>query len=679
LIAKLDSPKSDIFPWHQLCLGWTEEVSYHKEDPLIADELQITQRLERHEEDYEVHVNDIFNNLRLNRNSVNDDIEENDENFDLVRLELYCFSAYYYLQRYFCDCTIWYYHLKFENEKCHYLDTEYEIRTIIDELESILSRIGPCFQKIYAQLETVHPDPAYEIKRNIRVALQGSEENIRERIGRLSKSISSLDWSFAKEEVEGSVDALQISLLEGPEHTKPIGTLWTHITISRDQTRSSEFRKLQLLVLQPRRYQSNVRQTQPVSSGIPAGGSTPFYHPLHLPDQTLDSHKDIHLAGSDLLNTTIMSSSNSSQTDEIRQQMPEDHDSAYQPSNDLLDRISILEAANRNLRSIQGSGDEIEVIYSIVESSRHTTAYVDEPTWAIGPRGEVILKAHFPVPDMEGYLRQKHNTAISVQKHYNLEDQHDEVRKAARNKQKLPALRSTAETMRLESQDMIDAFRAFLSNNPVLERELPASSTFTFTAPYLFWFHHRSTITMDGLSKSQKSLMSILVRWIDSNYGELYSQVEKQLARGVVSYDSMPFLMRIGDAVLVSQEMGQQIRGVVAESYLTSTTPRTRARSTEPQFFKQILGEKDQYWAWTGKVWSYKYDGSFYQQRETIEITMPADDVKEEIPITDLNAFPMRFAKEETKTHLERRGTEFWACREKRLVSYNDKNGIYGV
>jgi hypothetical protein len=355
------------------------------------------------------------------------------------------------------------------------------------------------------------------------------------------------------------------------------------------------------------------------------------------------------------------------------------------PSDDSLGRISMSKAANRDPRSSQGSGNEIEVIYCIVEFPKQTTAYVDEPSWAIGPRGEMIPKAHFPIPDIEGYLRQKHSMAFSVQKHYDVGDQQEEVREAAGNKQKLPPLRSTTGFMRLESQDMIDAFEAFLEANPLLEKELHGFNMLTLTAPYLPWFHHRSTATMNGLSKPHRLLMETLTRWIDENYGDLYSQVEGQLARGVVSFDSMPFLMRIGDAVVVSQKVGQQdqqIRGVVADTHLTSVTPRTIPNNGEPRYIKQSSAEsskKEKYWAWAGEAWSYKYDGSFYREREPIKIKMPVDDIKKETAITALNVFPMRFADEETKALLENRGREFWRCRERRLVSYSDTNDIYGV
>jgi hypothetical protein len=89
--------------------------------------------------------------------------------------------------------------------------------------------------------------------------------------------------------------------------------------------------------------------------------------------------------------------------------------------------------------------------------------------------------------------------------------------------------------------------------------------------------------------------------------------------------------------------------------------------------------KKKQYWNWVGHTWSYKFDGSFYESQETIDVKMVADDLEEEISIQDLNAFPIRYASKETAALLEHRGREFWKCRKKRLVAYHDKSGIYGV
>jgi hypothetical protein len=73
-----------------------------------------------------------------------------------------------------------------------------------------------------------------------------------------------------------------------------------------------------------------------------------------------------------------------------------------------------------------------------------------------------------------------------VQKHYNLEDQEEDARKAARDKRDLPRLKPSTESLRLESQDMRDVFRTFLNNSSQLEKDFTHFDPgLTFTGPLL--------------------------------------------------------------------------------------------------------------------------------------------------------------------------------------------------
>jgi hypothetical protein len=131
---------------------------------------------------------------------------------------------------------------------------------------------------------------------------------------------------------------------------------------------------------------------------------------------------------------------------------------------------------------------------------------------------------------------------------------------------------------------------------------------------------------------------------INNNYGELYSRAEQQLARVVVSFDSMPFLLKPGDAILERHRVRQEskeVNGMVVETYLTSDTPQAMTGNTASQHIKQSLGKekkKEQYWKWHCLVWSYKFDGSFYKKNEIIEIKMKAENVSEETALCELNA-----------------------------------------
>jgi hypothetical protein len=667
---------------------WTGDLSQKFENPLTAQELQIVRLLQH---------------------------SDNEPKY-IKRLLHYVVRALLYVLKYFSERTTWYYLLDYIDGRYYLYDVVYKLHAVIEEVNEISSQLRLCFQKIHDEIESaVHfvPSELFDL-------LEHTEKDIDSGITLLRSFIYSRDISGFQYRTE----TLQEKLFEQKEDkTEPSSTLWTHITISRDQTRSSDFEQFKLLILRARRYEvtSTFEDRPPdptiaVSSAVPpplppplplnalylralrsstSSTSTPysFLGPVlpraispSLGTQGLSVCTMEHNNMSSVRSTQTASPGSSPHFAESARLTYGNNSITQAPVHDLLERISLLEMENRGLRSPHSSGYEMQVIYCILETPERMSTYLDEPTWAIGPRGEAVPKAHFPIPDLEGYLQQKHGMAFSVQKNYQLGDQEEEVRKAARDKKELPRLRPTAETIRLESQDMRETFKAFLNSNPLLEKEFPNfNPSLAFVAPYLFWYHHRSTATFKALSEPQRQLLSRLTTWIDENYGELYDRVEEQLERGVVSYDSMPFLVKLGDAILVKQEVGernQEVSGVIAETYLTSTTPRRLARHAESRYSKQSLSKetkKRQYWSWIVHTWSYKFDGSFYKNQEIINIKMVADELKGETNIQNLNAFPIRYASQKTIALLEKRGREFWRCREKRLVAYHDESGIYGV
>jgi hypothetical protein len=703
------------------------------QDPLTAHELQIAQPF--HDEFSEDSSTDSKLNGKHEISALttsNKGPEDNkSHDIKLHQLHIYLFKAVSYVLNYFAEHVadrLWWF-TKHASE-VGFDRALVELQTCYKEVECKLSQVSLCFQKIHGEVKSVLefvPDDIAE-------RLEGVEKDIRTEFTEFLTLIKTT-LEITNEDIGLAITSLRDILEEesqipagakttetpqelirtGPkgDEVGPNDTLGTQITISRDQTRSSDFDQVKLLVLRSRLSIVTSKLEKTTSSteifAIPTLGfrslpppilpSLPRPNYYNLPSSNLSvlfpvsspvsfarplsTNQRIQASNFGHMDHSSMSSASPTQSAHL---IHGNESIMEPPVHDLLERISLLEKENRGIKSPQGLGYEIQIVYCIYESPERMTTYVDEPTWVIGPRGEALPKAHFPIPDVKGYLQQKHGMAFSVQKHYNLSHQEDEVRRAASEKRELPKLRPFTEYMQLESQDMRDTFKAFVNNNPLLRKEFPdLDPARTFAAPYLFWYHHRSTATSKSLSEPQRLLLLRLTRWIDGNYGELYDRVEEQLDRRVVSFDSMPFLVKVGDAIVVKQDVGQQtqeLSGAVAKTYLTNNTPRRLMKHTDFRYINQSLGEetkKKQCWDWVGDIWSYKFDGTFYKQQEIVKIKITADDLKEETHIEDLNAFPIRYASEQVKVLLEKRGREFWKCREKRLVAYHDKIGVYGV
>lgn len=485
---------------------------------------------------------------------------------------------------------------------------------------------------------------------------------------------------------------------------------WNHITISRDQTRASNFSEQLLLILRTSKFE---RSKENVLARLDAGSDhlrapptraiypnlVPFTYsrdrirgeaPFSMSKHEHTSTRSIPASGSRLgyLPENMVDGARS-QGERSSQQPFQTVEPRLARSNtldELRGRISSLEVENQSLKVLQGSEIRHETVYLIQQDpGREALAYLDEPTWALGPRGEVSLKALFPIPDVRGWLEQRTCVAFSVGKYYEPKEQEADVQKAVRDKKGLPPPKPTSESIRLESQDMKEAMEALFTNNSSLKQKEPNfNSNEPIPAPYLFWYHDRSPDALAGIVEHHCKLLTVLTNWIDKNYGTMYARVDTQLKRGVVSYESMTFLIQPGDGVVLNSKPGKDdgvLQGRIAEGSPTSATPKSLVNDSHSSPWKKKVrdGKKPHSWKWFLPVWQYSYDGSFYRNRGILYIELEVEEPDEEVEIRKLNIYPLRHASEQTKALLAQRGRTVWSCRNQCLIAYEDPTGVYGV
>ncbi|KAI4593478.1 hypothetical protein KJ359_009369 [Pestalotiopsis sp. 9143b] len=78
-------------------------------------------------------------------------------------------------------------------------------------------------------------------------------------------------------------------------------------------------------------------------------------------------------------------------------------------------------------------------------------------------------------------------------------------------------------------------------------------------APYLFWYHHRSPTALDVLSAPHRKIMSLLTSWIEEQYAEMFYRVGNALNRGVVTGNTMPFLVKPGDVLVWKEKVDLKV------------------------------------------------------------------------------------------------------------------------
>lgn len=135
----------------------------------------------------------------------------------------------------------------------------------------------------------------------------------------------------------------------------------------------------------------------------------------------------------------------------------------------------------------------------------------------------------------------------------------------------------------------------------------------------------------------------------------------------------MPNLIKAPNMILISkfekEAFGQQ-QAYFAHSWLRPTTGvwGPSSRRSDPASFGGLI---------EGAFWMF--DGTFRKNVEQLNIgNLPSSSMTKEFSITDLSFYPIRYAQAGLEDALRARGTTFWRCRSKRLVSY-DEGAIDGI
>lgn len=358
--------------------------------------------------------------------------------------------------------------------------------------------------------------------------------------------------------------------------------------------------------------------------------------------------------------------------------------SAIIRNQELMLRIASLEHENKRLKTSQMVPSHVKVLHHISnqqhsEFNAYSMVYVDEPTWSISPAGEVSLLSKVPINDVSGYLGQHPDITFVVAAFYTPQKQKSEVIRAMRAKRVLPRPKPTSETIKLRAPALIDAVDSFLALQPTISTDFPwFNEKGDIPTPYLFWYHHRSPTALDVLSAPHQKIMSLLTSWIEEHYAEIYDRVDDTLHRGVVTENTMPFLVKPGD-VLVWKEK-DELNAVIAKGWTCKKSPvasTQKATEKERDYKEEKTASKTM--EWTVDSWRFAFDGKFDRIKHPVDIVLDSDDPDEEIQIEELNVYPLDYAPARFKPILEERGKSFWRCRNQYLVSYEDHQSAQNV
>ncbi|KAM0470373.1 hypothetical protein ACHAPX_009993 [Trichoderma viride] len=291
---------------------------------------------------------------------------------------------------------------------------------------------------------------------------------------------------------------------------------------------------------------------------------------------------------------------------------------------------------------------DFEVLHHISREAG-TETYLDEPYWAKTSNG-IQLKANSPILYPDAYIQYK-SLDFTVERYYSADKEAPEIIEALRQN-RIPNAVHLVEHIRPVSDGMREAMQHLKNSED--PRKIPGIlKDEVMVAPYYWWYYYRDQPDIfDNLSPPLAKLIRNLTDWIDANYGKLYSQVDGQFERGMVSIASLRFLIRPGD-VLVHVDQDS------VEAYLASSSIEavykgdlrvgiSDENSGDVDEFNRLYvaapptakGQQE----WEVGAWSYGYNGQFFKETKRLSIKFSDDIENVEMPTRNLSVFPIRYA-----------------------------------
>jgi hypothetical protein len=294
-----------------------------------------------------------------------------------------------------------------------------------------------------------------------------------------------------------------------------------------------------------------------------------------------------------------------------------------------------------------------------------STDYLDVPKlFANDTRGSP-LRGTQPLSDFEEFLENHPETCLVVYKLYSCTAYHRLVKDsfetmAAGIDRKVfnrlrpwffslkhdggPA-RAVSENIVIKSDTLQLAMSAVVDSDN--QRLASWNAELDLTAPYDYFYHFRHILkkkSAEVLTPSELAELDVLLDYVDESYGATFDEVDAAFSTGYVHRAHFTKLFGPNELIITTQ-------GEFPSAYIAERS-------------SGIQGDVIDL-----KCWSWVFDGSFRKDHVNITIPWPEPGASR-VPISSLAARPLRLDTSNLHQRLEKRGQEFWTCRNRRFVSY---------
>jgi len=178
-----------------------------------------------------------------------------------------------------------------------------------------------------------------------------------------------------------------------------------------------------------------------------------------------------------------------------------------------------------------------------------------------------------------------------------------------------------------------------------LAEELANFGYLRLKPPYAFVYHHRSLLLehAKNCTPSVRSQILAFLDYVEGNFGARFKQADELFRDGKTDQHTLEYLFCPGDIVL---------------SYKQETYAAYNLTSWPHRYVDLDL-----------KCWGWTFDGLQFL-RKGVTLSIRPDQIRTTVPIQGLPVYPIKYAPQDLRNDLKRRGERFWNLRFQHYISY---------
>jgi len=354
----------------------------------------------------------------------------------------------------------------------------------------------------------------------------------------------------------------------------------------------------------------------------------------------------------------------------------------------LQDYVRFLEGQSKTLQRVQAENDalragkdptlhpRLQTLYRL--PGEGPEVYFDHPHLVTGEKGKKSLKCSLPLSNIDLYLEKNKDIAFILFKDFRENHGKPWANDGAPKSEKtnIVEFEPFQESIKPVSEELVEAIQALLkSDSDFSEFENHYKSTGEVAAPYLCIYHTRESYhpVPEEIDHVVTDHFDFMRRYILDRFGAEYSRADSMMSNGIITRQYIKYLFKPGQLVLSKEDRSES-------AYLTTSWPdfsgvQRQWKPSQMRKTEQTERDMDEDTICSFKGWSWHFHGSFETNSVVLFLRLPESGL-DELCITDLNVYPLRYASESVQARLERRGRILWSCRFRRLVSYQSQRSV---